>query len=56
MDSASLFFHLEEFLHPAGTLRVLEAAQDTLGLRLQQQKVPVDVIVVDQVDRVPAEN
>ena len=32
------------------------ALQETLGLRLQAQKVPVDVIVVDHVERVPTEN
>ncbi len=32
------------------------AVQETLGLRLQSQKVPVDIIVVDHVERVPAEN
>jgi len=32
------------------------AVQETLGLRLQPQKVPVDIIVVDHVERVPAEN
>jgi uncharacterized protein (TIGR03435 family) len=30
--------------------------QDVLGLRLQAQKVPADVIVVDHVDRTPTEN
>ncbi len=32
------------------------AVQETLGLRLQSQKGPVDIIVVDHVERVPAEN
>jgi uncharacterized protein (TIGR03435 family) len=32
------------------------ALQETLGVRLQAQKVPVDVIVVDRVERVPTEN
>jgi uncharacterized protein (TIGR03435 family) len=32
------------------------ALQETLGLRLQPQKVPVDVIVVDHVERAPVEN
>ena len=32
------------------------ALQETLGLRLQTQKVPVEVIVVDHVERVPVEN
>jgi uncharacterized protein (TIGR03435 family) len=32
------------------------ALQETLGLRLEQQKVPVDFVVIDRVDRVPTEN
>jgi uncharacterized protein (TIGR03435 family) len=32
------------------------ALQETLGLRLQRQKVPVEMIVVDHVERVPTEN
>lgn len=32
------------------------ALQETLGLRLKPEKVPVDIIVVDHVERVPVEN
>jgi uncharacterized protein (TIGR03435 family) len=32
------------------------ALQETLGLRLLPQKVPVEIIVVDHVERVPIEN
>lgn len=32
------------------------ALQETLGLRLQAEKVPVEIIVVDHVERVPTEN
>jgi uncharacterized protein (TIGR03435 family) len=32
------------------------ALQETLGLRLQAQKVPVDVVVVDHLERAPIEN
>ena len=35
---------------------LFNALQETLGLRLQRQKVPVELIVVDHVDRVPTEN
>jgi uncharacterized protein (TIGR03435 family) len=39
---------------PAPTLFI--ALQETLGLRLQPQKVPVELLVVDHVERVPTEN
>jgi uncharacterized protein (TIGR03435 family) len=32
------------------------ALQETLGVRLQAQKVPVEVLVVDHVERAPTEN
>jgi uncharacterized protein (TIGR03435 family) len=35
---------------------IFTALQDALGLALQRQKVPVDTIVVDHVDRAPTEN
>jgi len=35
---------------------VYGAVQDLLGLRLQVQKVPVEVLVVDRAERVPTEN
>jgi len=33
-----------------------EALQETLGLRLEAQKIPVDVVVVDHMERAPIEN
>ena len=48
-------------LNTAGTYAdvspsVFAAIEETLGLKLQRQKVPVEVIVVDSVERVPIEN
>jgi uncharacterized protein (TIGR03435 family) len=42
---------------PSNPLPTLPMAlQDVLGLRLQPQKVPVEVIVVDHIERTPIEN
>jgi uncharacterized protein (TIGR03435 family) len=35
---------------------ILAALQDQLGLKLQTQKLPVDILVVDHVERAPTEN
>jgi uncharacterized protein (TIGR03435 family) len=35
---------------------IFTALHDTLGLSLQRQKVPVDTIMVDHIERVPTEN
>jgi uncharacterized protein (TIGR03435 family) len=39
-----------------GIPSLFTALRDTLGLRLQPERVPVDIIVVDHVERVPIEN
>ena len=39
-----------------GVPALFTALQETLGLRLQAQKVPVEVVAVDHVERVPIEN
>jgi len=43
-------------VEPTGIPSLPAALQDNLGLRLQAQKVPVEFIVVDRVERVPIEN
>lgn len=40
----------------AAAPNLVTALQDTLGLRLQPQKVPVKIIAVDHVERLPTDN
>jgi uncharacterized protein (TIGR03435 family) len=39
---------------PASTL--LMAVQDQLGLKLEAKKLPVDIVVVDHIEKTPTEN
>lgn len=39
-----------------GGLTVLDAVQEQLGLRLESKKDPVDILVLDHIDRVPTDN
>jgi len=41
---------------PTGDLTVFEAVDKFLGLKLAEQKYPMSVVVIDHVDRTPAEN
>jgi uncharacterized protein (TIGR03435 family) len=41
---------------PANLLDVFGALRSQLGLRLVPQKAPIDVLVIDKVDRIPSEN
>ncbi len=40
----------------SGGLSIFGALQRQLGLKLEEKKAPVDVLVVDHVDRIPTEN
>jgi uncharacterized protein (TIGR03435 family) len=41
---------------PAGDLTVFEAIDEQLGLKLDERKLPMPVIVIDHVERIPAGN
>jgi uncharacterized protein (TIGR03435 family) len=41
---------------PSGLADVFTALRETLGLRLEARKVQVEVVVIDHLERVPAEN
>jgi uncharacterized protein (TIGR03435 family) len=41
---------------PSGGVSLLKAVQDQLGLNLEAKKDPVDVLVIDRIDRQPTEN
>jgi uncharacterized protein (TIGR03435 family) len=45
-----------ELEHESPLPSLLTAVQESLGLRLVARKVPVSVLVIDEVERVPAEN
>lgn len=40
----------------SGALDILAAIQLQLGLKLESAKAPVDILIVDRADRIPAEN
>jgi uncharacterized protein (TIGR03435 family) len=41
---------------PTGGTTVFKVLEDQLGLRLEQQKAPVEILVIDHVERSPTEN
>jgi uncharacterized protein (TIGR03435 family) len=41
---------------PAPSANLFDAIQESLGLRLERRKEPVEVLVIDHIERVPTEN
>jgi uncharacterized protein (TIGR03435 family) len=41
---------------PTGALTIFEAMEKQLGLKLEQQKRPMPVIVIDHIEQKPTEN
>jgi uncharacterized protein (TIGR03435 family) len=41
---------------PSGTAGVFTILRESLGLRLESRKLPVDMIVIDPMERLPSEN
>ena len=56
IDLSGLGFNGQPPQNPNAGPSVFTAVQDDLNLRLEAQRAPIDVLVVDQVDRIPIEN
>jgi uncharacterized protein (TIGR03435 family) len=47
---------LPEASVPAGVPNIFTAIRETLGLRLEPRREQVETVVIDHIERVPAEN
>jgi hypothetical protein len=48
--------HENVYAAPSSLPSIFTALQEQLGLKLVSQKVPVDTLVIDHVDKIPTEN
>ena len=53
---ASAGAHPNSDLPPAPTADLFAAVRESLGLRLEARKAPVEVLVIDHIERVPTAN
>jgi len=56
LDTSGLGFNGQPPQDPNAGPSIFTAIQDNLGLRLEAQRVPVDVLVIDHVEKIPVEN
>jgi uncharacterized protein (TIGR03435 family) len=56
VDTSGLGFNGQPPQDPNAGPSIFTAVQDSLGLRLEAQRAPVDVLVIDRVDKLPVEN
>lgn len=56
IDLSGLGFNGQPPQDPTAGPSIFTAVQDNLNLRLEAQRAPIEVLVIDQVDRMPLEN
>jgi len=56
IDTSGLGFNGQPPQDPNAGPSIFTAIQDNLGLRLEAQRAPVDVLVIDHVEKIPVEN
>jgi uncharacterized protein (TIGR03435 family) len=56
IDLSGLGFNGQPPQDPTAGPSIFTAVQDNLGLRLEAQRAPIEILVIDQVDKIPIEN
>jgi uncharacterized protein (TIGR03435 family) len=56
LDTSGLGFNGQPPQDPNAGPSIFTAIQDNLGLRLEAQRAPLDVLVIDHVEKIPVEN